>query len=149
MIGHDFGGTLSASRTLVADLHLGAAVDFVFETAQPEAYIAQSHVCVLASTFGEGISNALLEYMALAKPVVATACGGNLEVVQPDVTGYLVPRADPVAFAARIIELLQNPTHAQAMGEAGQRRVRDHFSIDRMAQAYESLYTEVLRGKYS
>jgi starch synthase len=101
-----------------------------------------------------GIIN--LEAMACRAPVVASATGGILEVVVDSETGYLVPfAADPVTtfpsdpqqfsrdLAARITELLHDPSKAKAMGEAGRKRVEEHFSWTAIAaqtiQLYESL----------
>jgi alpha-maltose-1-phosphate synthase len=101
-----------------------------------------------------GIIN--LEAMACRAPVVASATGGILEVVVEGETGHLVPfEADETTsfpknaeqfsrdLAARITELLNNPEKAKAMGEAGRKRVEDHFSWTAIAaqtiQLYESL----------
>lgn len=145
LVGRDTG-TLQESERLVAALGLTDAVRFV-TTTQPESLIAGSDVCVLASnirTHGEGISNAILEYMALGKPVVATDAGGNAEVIQDGVTGFLVPGDSADAIAERVIELLRAPARAQQMGEAGRQRVRDAFSMPRMVAEYEGLYARVL-----
>jgi len=104
-----------------------------------------------------GIIN--LEAMACRAPVVASATGGILEVVVDNETGHLVPfEADEVTtfpknpeqfskdLAARITELLNVPAKAKAMGEAGRKRVEDHFSWTAIAaqtiQLYESLITK-------
>jgi len=98
-----------------------------------------------------GIIN--LEAMACRAPVVASATGGILEVVVDGQTGYLVPFvADPVTsfptepeqfskdLAARITELLDDPKKAKAMGEAGRRRVEEHFSWTAIAAQTIDLY---------
>jgi len=101
-----------------------------------------------------GIIN--LEAMACRAPVVASATGGILEVVVEGETGHLVPfEADPATtfptdpaqfakdLAARITQLLADPAKAQRMGEAGRKRVEEHFSWTAIAaqtiQLYESL----------
>ena len=147
LVGRD-GGTLSLARELLRELGLEEAVEFVTNTNYPECYIAGSDVCVLASdtrVHAEGISNAILEYMALGKPVVATDCGGNGEVVEHGVTGYLVPPHAPEALAERIAELLQMPQRAREMGRLGKRRVHAEFSLERMLSEYEGLYASLLR----
>jgi len=143
LVGRDFG-KLAANRRLVADLGLSDSVEFITDTSHPEPFIAASEVCVLASPKNEGISNALLEYMALAKPVIATCVGGNPEVVQDGETGFLVPRHSPEAMARRVEELLRNPERARQMGAAGRRRIVEVFTFDRMVGAYEGIYEHLL-----
>ena len=105
-----------------------------------------------------GIIN--LEAMACRAPVVASATGGILEVVVEGETGHLVPfEADPVTtfptdpakfsrdLANRINELLADPTKARAMGEAGRKRVEDHFSWTAIATQTINLYNQLIKGK--
>lgn len=143
LVGYD-EGTLPSMRTLVARIGLTGSVEFVNGTTDPLPFICASRVCVLASTNGEGISNAILEYMALGKPVVATDIGGNREVVVDGVTGFLVPQGQPKAIADRILHLLREPGRAHSMGNTGRARVLTHFGLDRMTAEYERLYIDVL-----
>jgi glycosyltransferase involved in cell wall biosynthesis len=99
-------------------------------------------VCVL-STFTEGISNSILEYMALGKPVVATTGGGTLEIVDDNKTGFLIGPVDPIEFSEKIELLLNNDTLRTAMGEAGKNRVHANFSIDRMVQQFVLNYEKL------
>src|SRR5438876_8916005 len=92
------------------------------------------------STFTEGISNSVMEYMALKKPVVATDGGGTRELVVEGETGFLVPPGKPEALAAKIEYLLDNPDDARRMGEAGAARLRCEFSIARMIEKTVNLY---------
>lgn len=141
LVGHNLG-TLAKNRRLVADLGLTSAVEFITNTTRPDPYVAGSDVCVLASTQNESLSNAILEYMALGKPVVATTCEGNAELIQEGKNGFLVPSHSPKKLAERVIELLQTPAQAQQMGEIGRRRVAREFSLEKMVQGYERLYYE-------
>lgn len=110
-----------------------------------ESYIAAMDVCVL-STFTEGISNSILEYMASAKPVVATDGGGTKEIVTEGKTGFLVNAGSPETLAERITLLLDNENLRKEMGEAGKFRVVNDFSIDRMVDQYMVHYRK-LYGK--
>jgi starch synthase len=105
-----------------------------------------------------GIIN--LEAMACKAPVVASATGGILEVVVDGLTGYLVPFvADPVTgfptepeqfskdLALRIAELLDDPKRAKAMGEAGRKRVEEHFSWTAIAAQTIDLYRDLIASK--
>lgn len=95
----------------------------------------------------EGFSNAILEAMAAGLPVVASIAGGNPEAVVDGETGILVPPGDAGAFASAILWLLRNPLRAEAMGTAGRRRVREHFSIGKMVAEVERSYLELLEGR--
>lgn len=91
----------------------------------------------------EGISNAILEYMLLGKPVVATQGGGTPEVVIHEKTGFLVPPLSPAHLADKIEFLLDHPDQSRAMGEAGRQRIHDHFSLQIMEERYVQLYSSL------
>ncbi|HEY3637454.1 MAG TPA: glycosyltransferase family 4 protein [Rhizomicrobium sp.] len=91
-------------------------------------------------THGEGISNAIMEYMALGKPVVATDCGGNNELIVEGETGYLIAGRDMEALCSRLANLLDDATLAGRMGEAGRRRIEETFGLERMTASYAALY---------
>jgi glycosyltransferase involved in cell wall biosynthesis len=91
------------------------------------------------------LSIAALEAMAAGLPVVATAVGGVPELVSDGKTGFLVPRGDVVALAARLRVLLLDSERRLAMGAAGQARAREEFSIERMVAAVAAVYDDVLR----
>jgi glycosyltransferase involved in cell wall biosynthesis len=101
-------------------------------------------VSVLPSAIGEGLSNSILESMAAAVPVVATNVGGNPEVVVDGETGLLVPSMQPAALAEAICRILLTPGLRDSFGQAGRRRVLDHFSNERMIRTIERLYTDML-----
>jgi len=82
--------------------------------------------------------------MAAGVPVVATTVGGNPEVVEQGVTGFLVPPRDPAALAQAICRLLDSPELAARFGQAGRKRVTERFSLERMVQETESLYLDLL-----
>lgn len=138
-VGRD-AGTLASMRNLVFNLEVEGSVEFVNDCDQPEQYVATSDVCVLLSPMGEGISNALLEYMALSKAVIATDCGGNREVVEPEETGFLIPLGSKEALVEKIRILMQDVDLRRRMGCAGRRRVEKHFSLDAMISQYVRLY---------
>jgi len=96
------------------------------------------------TTYTEGLSNAIMEYMALAKPVIATDGGGTCELVVDGETGYLVAQGDVEGVARRLIQLLDQPDLATRMGEAGRARLFSEFSFDRMVEAHLDLYRRLL-----
>jgi glycosyltransferase involved in cell wall biosynthesis len=105
--------------------------------------LAAMDVFVLPSR-AEGMSNALLEAMAAARPCVATAVGGNGEVVSADRTGVLVPPDDPKAMADRVWDLLTDAPLAARMGSAAQEFVTTQFGARAMVGQLERLYAERL-----
>jgi len=108
-----------------------------------ESYISMMDICVL-STFTEGISNSILEYMALGKPVIATDGGGTKEIVVEGETGFLVAPETPVQLAEKMEILLNDASLRRRLGQAGQKRVMSHFSIDKMVEAYIFHYNRIL-----
>lgn len=94
----------------------------------------------------EGISNTILEAMACGLPVVATAVGGNPELVVPGDTGALVPAADDRALADAIASYAVDPALRRRHGEAGRRRVEAEFSLDGMVERYRALYQAQLEA---
>jgi glycosyltransferase involved in cell wall biosynthesis len=98
-------------------------------------------------THGEGISNSIMEYMALGKPVVASDCGGNDELIVEGETGYLIAGHDIAGLVDRIGRLLDDAALARRMGEAGRRRISEAFGLERMTTAYATLYRDLLAHK--
>ncbi|MFW6275667.1 MAG: glycosyltransferase, partial [bacterium] len=97
------------------------------------------------TSYGEGTSNSLLEYMLLEKPVVATDVLGIQEVVQNGINGFLVPQNDVNNFVKRVAHLLDSPSEAQKMGQAGKDLVAREYSIEGMVSGYESIYQSVIQ----
>jgi len=108
-----------------------------------ETVIDALDIGVLA-TFTEGISNAVLEFMALGKPVIVTSGGGTDELVTDNITGFLVRPSDPEELASKIIMLLGNEQLRTKMGLAGREQVLKNFSIDKMVSNYYNQYKSVL-----
>ena len=138
------GELTEALRALAAELGLAEDVFFTGRCARVAELLEVSGVCVLSSK-AEGFSNSILEYMAAARPVVATDVGGARESIVEGETGHLVAAGDDAALAARVVELLQNPERARAMGERGRERVVREFSCAAQLEKTERLYERLLR----
>ena len=108
--------------------------------------LSVSDVCALSSK-AEGFSNAILEYMAAARPVVTTDVGGAREAVEEGETGYVVAPGDDEAMAARVVELLRDPERARRMGERGRRVVEEKFSCEAQLARTEALYESLLEKR--
>lgn len=100
-------------------------------------------LCTNSSLHGEGISNSIMEYMALAKPVIATEGGGTGEIVLDLKTGYLIPNKDSAILEEKIIEIINNPAQATRMGLLGRERIKKYFTIDSMCKNFYDLYMKL------
>ena len=134
-----------SARSLIDDKYINH-FRLLGKRSDVESLINAMDTCVL-STFTEGISNSILEYMAMAKPVVATSGGGTNEIVEDQKTGFLIKVSDPEELANKIDILLSDAGLRTKMGIAGQERVRTIFSIDHMAKEYICLYEKIIGNK--
>ncbi len=90
----------------------------------------------------EACSMAIIESMAVGRPVVATRAGGNVELIVEGETGRLTERT-PAALAQAISSLLEDPEERSRMGEAARLRADERFTVGAMATAMERLYSRV------
>jgi len=134
--------TDSERSTRLIDMNSRRYFRFLGKRSNIESYINLMDVCILA-TFTEGISNSILEYMAMGKPVVATAGGGTEELMTTGMTGFLVTHADYEDMCRRINELLNSSELRREMGNHGRERVKEFFPMDRMVMDYITLYKEI------
>jgi glycosyltransferase involved in cell wall biosynthesis len=140
------GRLMDELRAYAAAQGLAADTFFTGRCGRVGDLLLVSDVCVLSSKCGEGFSNAITEYMAASRPVVATDVGGAREAIVEVETGYVVPIGDDETMSARIVSLLQDPARARAMGLRGRRVIEEKFScavlLDRMKSLYEQLLTK-------
>jgi sugar transferase (PEP-CTERM/EpsH1 system associated) len=94
----------------------------------------------------EGISNTLLEAMASGLPIVATAVGGNVELLDDGAAGRLVPSNDVDAMAHALLDDFADPAAARRRGAAARLAVEQRFSLERMVAAYGGLYRRLITG---
>lgn len=124
---------------------LGIADRVVFAGRRPP-YPNWHHcfdISVLCSV-SEGSSNSILEAMAAARPVVASAVGGNPDLVEDDVTGLLVPAGDPDRLAWSLRRLMRDTELRSRLGSAGRRKVASEYSPARAVSRLDRLYRDVL-----
>lgn len=125
------------------DLGLGQRLYFAGRRTDVPALLSRCTIAVSAS-HAEGLSNSIMEAMAARLPVVATAVGGNIELVDDGRTGHLVRPRDPSHLAARLIDLLRAPHFARRLGLAGRKRIERDFSAQRLGERMQQLYERVL-----
>jgi glycosyltransferase involved in cell wall biosynthesis len=136
------GSLESRLYTLAAAVDVSHRLHILGHVTPVEPLVGALDVFVLPS-LSEGLPMAVLEAMALGRPVVATRVGGVPEAVEDGVTGLLVPPSDPAAMAAAILKLLRDPELAAQMGTAGRERVEREFTLERMSAGYLALYEEL------
>jgi glycosyltransferase involved in cell wall biosynthesis len=129
-----------------------ASARFLGHRDDVPAILADADVFALPS-YSEAFPNAVLEAMAAGLPLIVTGVGGIPELVEHAHSGLLVPPGSPDALAAALLQLLNDPAEAAALGAAARRAVESRFSFDRMVEEFEALYLRLLdartyAGKY-
>jgi glycosyltransferase involved in cell wall biosynthesis len=140
------GPERAALEALARGLGIAGHVEFLGERHDVPALLAGAGLFV-SSSLTEGLSLTLAEAMAVGLPVLATATGGNPEIVLDGVTGRLVPPGEPRALAEGLLALWAARERWTEMGRAGRDRVRAHFDARRMVRDYEHLYALVLEER--
>lgn len=125
------------------ELGVNDRISFAGEQSDIPSFLKQAGFFV-SSSRTEGISLTLLEAMGVGLPILATAVGGNPEIVDDGRTGRLVPSEDPEALADAIDQMCRDQEMWKTMGELGRDRVERHFSLRNMIDRYASLYDEFL-----
>jgi glycosyltransferase involved in cell wall biosynthesis len=137
------GPLLGELEQLVAREGLDGRVRLLGERGDAVRLASAFDVAVNSSRF-EGSSLAVIEYMALARPIVATAVGGTPDLLGGGAAGVLVPPADPVALADAIGALLADPGRARELGERARERQRELYDLDLQVRRLEELYERLL-----
>jgi len=106
--------------------------------------IASLDIGVVASLGSEGSSRIVLEYMASARPIVATRVGGIPDLIEDGETGRLVPPGDVAAMRDAICDLLNSPERRRRVGEAARARAEQHFRFDQWIPRVVEVYREAL-----
>ncbi|MGE5815416.1 MAG: glycosyltransferase [Acidobacteriota bacterium] len=128
------------------ELGLGRRVEFLGHREDVADLLALSDLFVLPSR-SEAFPNSALEAMASGLPVIASAVGGLLDLIEDGRNGLLVPPREAAALATAIDRLVAQPTLAAAIGESARRHVRDRYSFDRMVASVEHLYLTELHAR--
>jgi sugar transferase (PEP-CTERM/EpsH1 system associated) len=133
-------GPLRAQAQAVLDEAGAGALAWLPGERSDVADIMRGLACFVLPSLAEGISNTILEAMASGLPVVATAVGGNVELIEDGRTGCLVRPEDADAMATSLLQLFHAPDLARGFGEAGRARVEARFSMQAMVRAYAAAY---------
>jgi glycosyltransferase involved in cell wall biosynthesis len=134
-------------QSLTKSLGLEDRVIFTGFRSDVPRLMSALDVVVLSSSVPEPFGRVIIEGMAAGKPVVATAAGGVLDIIEDGVNGLLVPPGNPAAMAAAILSLLGDSKRARRLAEAGQRRVHEQFTVQRHVAAVQNIYDSILRSR--
>jgi|SRR5215213_1701234 len=132
-------------RAHAAELGIAEDTFFIGRCDDIAKLLFASDVCVLTSR-AEGFSNSILEYMAAARPVVATDVGGAREAIVHGESGYLVPSDDDEAMAKHVVSLLHDQERARDMGNRGHEIVVEKFSDGAQLRNTTAMYERILAG---
>ena len=111
------------------------------------ADIMQAFDVFVLPSKNEGISNTILEALASGLPVIATAVGGNVELVQSGVNGMLVESGDVAGMAQALLGYLDAPARIAEHGRTARQLAEQRYSIPAMAEAYAAVYDQTLQGR--
>jgi glycosyltransferase involved in cell wall biosynthesis len=128
---------------LIVDLRLTDRIFLPGTIEDVSGFLRELDIAVLCSK-SEGMSNAILEYMAAGKAIVATAVGGNVQLLKHERTGLLVPADDPHSLAEAIRRLLDDPSLAIRLARAARQRVEERYSREAMVRRFEDFYERLL-----
>jgi L-malate glycosyltransferase len=140
LAGVDPTSPLGREAAKVPERHSVVCVPF---TSQVRGLYELLDLVLLPSRI-EGLSQTLLEAMALGKPVIASAAGGNLDLISDRKNGRLVKPRDSAAWALAIDELLGDAAEASRLGAAARHTARVTFSLERTIEHTVALYHSIL-----
>lgn len=143
--GEKFPGDLERVRARADQAGLGDRIRFLGRRSDALDFVSAADIFVNPSDV-EGLPVAVLEAMALARPVVATAVGGVPTIVREGETGVLVEPGEPRILADGIERMLGDSSLARRLAEAAQAMVDKEYGLEPMVRATEDVYREVLDG---
>jgi len=136
--GPDAAELMAAASQLGIDQHV-SFVGPVFGEDKSRLW-AEADVFAFPTYHPEGLPYALLESMAFGVVPITTAVGAIPDVMEDGLQGLLVPAKDPQALAACILRLDADRAEMERMGRSGQKRIREHYTLEIMARAFQALY---------
>jgi len=137
------GEEKAAIRGQVKALNLNGHVKFLNHRHDVPELLEIMDVFILPS-LEEGMSNALLEAMAIGKPAVVTDVGGNPEAAIHGETGLVIPVRDAEAMKQAILTLLRDKHQAAVMGKKGRERIKNYFSLKKLIDKNEAIYLDLM-----
>ena len=115
--------------------------------SEVEALVNACDIGVLFSTQGEGISNAILEYMALGKTVIVDECGGTPEYINEGENGFFTTNRNIEEVGNLIIDLINKPEERKRIGDNAIKTIQAMFTLEHMGSEIENIYKKLLKYK--
>lgn len=140
------GPRVETCRQLVDQLGLHERVLIITDCNDPATFIKGAAVCILLSPDGEGLSNVLMEYCALKRPVIATDLGGNPEIITNGESGLLIQSHQPEEVSRVIVSLLKDKEARDRLATHAHQVIAERFSLDNMIFRYVSLYRQTVEN---
>lgn len=128
---------------LTAQLKIGASVHFVGSQEDIIPFISIFDLAVNCSA-NEGLSNAIMEYMAFDVPCIVSNAGGNSELIENEFNGYTFELDNEEELAERIKILLDDKEKQQEFVENSKRKILDQFTLDKMINNYDKYFSNIL-----
>ncbi len=141
------GNDLATVKRITAQEGLQDRVFFLGWRNDSDAITSALDIVVQPSLWEEACSQAILEAMSMAKPLVVTRSGGNAELVQHGLNGYVVPKFDLQAMADALNLLTSDANLRHTMGVEGLKRQQEQFTVETMAQGMERVYHSIVTAQ--
>jgi glycosyltransferase involved in cell wall biosynthesis len=133
-------------RQMARNLEVDKYVTFLpFKDNVVEVY--QKAYCLMLPSLDEGLSNVLLEAMAMEMPVIGSRVSGTAEVLDHQNDGLLIPPGSPEALAEAMELVVDNPGLAADLGRRARQKVQEHYSLEVVAQQYAKLYGYLMKKR--
>lgn len=129
-------------RTMAKEMGVAANLRFLPFESDIYSIYESAHGFLLPSR-GEGLSNSLLEAMAMELPVIASEVSGTSDVVTNGEDGILIPAGSPDALAVAMSAFIRDPDQAKTLGINARKKVENCFSLQSVALRYSGLYDEI------
>lgn len=136
-------------KQLVLDLQISDHVIFAGHRSDVIEILRASDLVVHSASEPEPFGRVVIEGMLVARPVIATAGGGILEIIEHNITGLLVPPRDPNSMAQAIKYLIRHPNQARKLGDRALKVAKDRFSIARHLNRIQATYRNILQDNQS
>lgn len=118
---------------------LQTSIHWLGQVNEPRRILPQAHIGLLISE-SEGLSNAIMEYMQMGLPIIATAVGGNPELVAHNENGLLIERGNVAELVASVLKLHESQSYRKELGDNGKKRIQRDFSIANMINKHIDTY---------
>lgn len=132
-------------KELASSAGIQNRIDFLGERVDVPDLLAAADIGLLASHH-EGFANAILEYMAAGLCTIATAVGGNLDIIEDEINGYLYPVGNGAALTATLQRLLDDRAQRAEIGRRAIAHVQCHFNFEGCVDKYEAIYRRLFAG---